>query len=147
MFAEMGNNERTEMPLKFQDSPNPSVFVTTPQVGGTGLNLTAADHAVITQKFWALNEQRQAFAQVVRLGQNRVPHTWLLNTGPNGYENRASDLHQLAGVAQMRVLHDLINRPNITTTMIYRILECRQDHMKRPTEHGDFVLSDGEDEQ
>jgi len=95
MFAEMGNDEQTEMQLKFQDSPNPSVFVTTPKVGGTGLNLTAANHAVITQKFWVLNEQRQAFAQVVRLGQNRVPHRWLLNTGPNGYDNRASDLHQL----------------------------------------------------
>ena len=84
MFAEIGNDERTEMQLKFQDSPNPSVFVTTPKVGGTGLNLTAANHAVIDQKFWVLNEQRQAFAQVFRLGQNRVPHTWLLNTGPNG---------------------------------------------------------------
>jgi len=51
MFVEMGNDERTEMQLKFQDSPNPSVFVTTPKVGGTGLNLTAANHAVITQKF------------------------------------------------------------------------------------------------
>jgi hypothetical protein len=47
----------------------------------------------------------------------------------------------------MRVLHGLINRPNITTTMIYRILECRQDHTKRLTEHGDFMSSDGEDEQ
>jgi hypothetical protein len=56
MFAEMGNDELTEMQLKFQDSPNPSVFVTTPKVGGTGLNLTAANQAVITQKFWVLNE-------------------------------------------------------------------------------------------
>ena len=109
MYAEMGNDERTEMQLKFQDSPNPSVFVTTPKVGGTGLNLTAANHAVITQKFWVLNEQRQAFARVVRLGQNRVPHTWLLNTGPNGYDNTASDLHQLSGVAQMIVLHGSMN--------------------------------------
>jgi len=75
MFAEMGNDEHTEIQLKFQDSPNPSVFVTTPKVGGTGLNLTAANHAVMTQKFWVLNAQRQAFARVVRLGQNRVPHT------------------------------------------------------------------------
>jgi len=109
MFAEMGNDERTEMQLKFEDSPNPSVFVTTPKMGGTGLNLTAANHVVITQKFWVLNEQRQAFARVVRLGQNRVPHTWLLNTGPNSYDNRASDLHQLSGVAQMRFLHGLVN--------------------------------------
>jgi len=65
MFVEMGNDEHTEMQLKFQDSPNPSVFVTTPKVGGTGLNLTAANDAVITQKFWVLNEQRQAFAHVV----------------------------------------------------------------------------------
>jgi len=109
MYAEMGNNERTEMQLKFQDSPNPSVFVTTPKVGGTGLNLTAANDAVITQKFWVLNEQRQAFALVVRLGQNRVPHRWLLNTGLGGYDNRVSDLHQLSGVAQMRVLHGLMS--------------------------------------
>jgi SNF2 family DNA or RNA helicase len=75
MFAEMGNNECTEMQFKFQDSPNPSVCLTTPKVGGTGLNLTAANHAVITQKFWVLNEQHQAFAWVVRLGQNGVPPT------------------------------------------------------------------------
>ena len=48
MYAKMGNDERTEMQLKFQDSRNPSVFRTTPKVGGTGLNLTAANHAVIT---------------------------------------------------------------------------------------------------
>jgi len=65
MYAEMGNNERTEIQLKFEDSPNPSLFVTTPKVGGTSLNLTAANHAVITQKFWVLNEQWQAFARVV----------------------------------------------------------------------------------
>jgi hypothetical protein len=100
-------------------------------VDGTGLNLTTAKHAVITQTFWVLNEQHQASARVVRLGQNIVPRTWLLNTGPNGYDNRASDLHQLSGVAQMSVLHGLINQPNITMTMIYRILECRQDHTKQ----------------
>jgi len=51
MYAEMGNNVRTEMQLKLQESPNPTVFITTPKVGGTGQNLTAANHPVITQKF------------------------------------------------------------------------------------------------
>jgi hypothetical protein len=147
MYAEMGNDDRTEMQLKFQDSPNPSGFVTTLKVGGPGLNLTAANHAVITRKLWELNEHRQAFAQVVRLGQNRVPHTWLLNTEPNGYDNRVSDLHQLSGVAQIRVLHGLMNRPNITTMMISRVLECRQNHTKQLTQQGDFVPSAGEDER
>jgi hypothetical protein len=130
MYTEMGNDEHTEMQLKFEDSPNSAVFVTTPKVGGTGLNHTAANHAVITQKFLVLNEQHQAFSRVVRLGQNRVPHTWLLNTGPNGYDNRVSDLHQLSGVAQMKVLDALMSRSNITTSMIYRILECPDDHTK-----------------
>jgi hypothetical protein len=142
MYADMGNDERTEMQLKFQDSRNPSVFVTTPKVGGTGQNLTAANHAVITQKFWVLNEQRQAFARVVRLGQNRVLHTWLLNTGPGGYDNRASDLHQLSGPAQMKVLHGLMSRPNITTSMIYWILVSREDHTKRLTANDDIFQSD-----
>jgi SNF2 family DNA or RNA helicase len=65
MYAEMGNNEHTKMQLKFQDSPNPSVFVTTHNVSGIGLNLTAANQAVITQKFRILNEQRQAFSWVI----------------------------------------------------------------------------------
>ena len=147
MYAEMGNDECTEMQLKFQDSPNPSVFLTTPKVGGTGLNSTAANHAITTQKIWVLNEQRQAFAQVVRLGQKRDPHTWLFNTGRNGYENRASDLHQLPGVAQMRVLHGVLSRPNIIKTMIYRTLECRQHHTKQLTKYGVFLPSDGEDER
>jgi len=142
MYAEMGNDERTEMQLKFQDSRNPSVFITTPKVGWTGLNLTAANHAVITQKFWVLNEQRQAFAWVVPLGQNRVPHTWLLNTGPGGYDNGASDLHKHSGVAQMRIQHDLMSRPNIMTSMIYWILEAREDHTKRLTENGETLQSD-----
>ena len=147
MYAEMGNDERTEMQLKFQDSPNPSVFVTTPKVGGTGLNLTAANHAVISQKFCVLNEQRQAFAWVVRLGQNRVPHTWLLNTGPGGYDNRASDLYQLSGVAQMRVLQGLMSRPNIMTLMIYRILDCWEDHTKQFAECGDVAPSDHSEDE
>jgi hypothetical protein len=67
MFAEMGNIECTDMPLKFQDLPNPSMFVTTPKVGRTGLNLTAANHAVLTQKIWAFNEQWQVYAPVGRL--------------------------------------------------------------------------------
>jgi hypothetical protein len=146
MYAEWGNNESTEMQLKFQDSPNSSVFETTPKVGGIGINLTVANHAVISEKVWVWNEQCQAIAWVVRLGQDRVPHTCLLNTAPGGYDNRASGLHQLSGVAEMRVLLGLMNRPSITTSMTHRMLECREDHMKEHMESGNVIPSDGEDE-
>ena len=40
-----------------------------------------------------LNEQRQAFGRIVRLGQARQPHCWLLNVGPGGYDDRVTQLH------------------------------------------------------
>jgi hypothetical protein len=43
--------------LKFQDSQNPFVFITTPKEGGPGVNLTAATHAVITEKLCVLTDQ------------------------------------------------------------------------------------------
>jgi len=130
------------MQLKFQDSLNPAVFITTPEVGGTGVNLIAANHPALTQKLWVVNEQWQAFAGVVRLGQKRVPHTWLRNTDPGGYDNCSSDLHQHSAVAQMRVLHVMISQPNIANSMIHRVLEACEDHTMRLTENGDTLQSD-----
>jgi hypothetical protein len=74
MNAVLGNDDRAKTQLKCQQSHIPSVLVTTPNVGGTGQNLTAANHAVITQKFWVLYNQRQVFAQVVWLGKTEY-HT------------------------------------------------------------------------
>jgi hypothetical protein len=62
-------------------------------------------------------------------------HTWLLNTGHGGYDNRVRDLHQHSEVAQIRVLRGLTSRPNIMNTMIYGIVECRKDHTKQLTEY------------
>jgi hypothetical protein len=46
----------------------------------------------------------------------------------------------------MKVQHGLMSRLNITTSIIYRILECHEDHAKLLTEERDVVLSDGKDE-
>jgi len=49
--AAMGNDGRTVRELILQDSQNHSIYITTPKMGGTGLNLTAANHVEITPKF------------------------------------------------------------------------------------------------
>ncbi len=116
---------------EFQSSPQCAVFITTTKIGATGLNLVAANHAVILQKPWVLNEQRQAFGRIVRLGQTRVPHCWLLNTGPNGYDDRVTLLHHKNGAAQMRVLHGLMNSPDISTADVYNVLQTRQEEARR----------------
>ena len=63
-YAEIDNDEYTEMQVKVQDLRNVSELKTTPEVDGTGLNLTAATHAAMTQRFWVLNERWQAFTLV-----------------------------------------------------------------------------------
>jgi len=142
-FADMGNNEHTKMLLRFQDSRNATVCVTTPKVGETGINLTPANHTlIITQKFWLLNEPWQAFAAVIQLWQNRVPHPRILNTGSGGYANPASDINEHSGMAQMGDLHSWMSPPNITMMMIYRILTSHGDHTQRLTENGDTLESD-----
>jgi hypothetical protein len=117
-----------------------------PNVGGPGPNLSAANHVVIAQKFCVSHKQRQAFTRVIRLGQNWVPHTWLLLTGPSGYDNRSSDLHLLSAVAHRTVLHALISQSNITTSMMYRKVVYRMDHTKPVKEQGNIVTSKGENE-
>jgi len=62
--------------------------------------------------------------------------------GPGGYDDCASNLHQHSGVANMKVLQSLMSRPNITTTMIYRILEFHEIHTKWLTLNGATLLSD-----
>jgi len=94
MYAEMGIDELTEMQLKFQDSRNALVFITTPKVGGTGVHVTAANHGVITQKFSVLNKPWQPLAQGVHLGQKRGPHKWLLNRDRGAYDNWICNLPQ-----------------------------------------------------
>jgi len=108
MYAAMGNDECAEMPLKFQDSQNPTMFIMAPKVGRTRLNLATANHEAISQKFWELNEQWQANAHIVWIGRNNVPHILLPNMGPGDYDNHVSDLHRHSRVAQVRVLHVLM---------------------------------------
>ena len=56
MLSDDSPDNRTELMNEFQNTARCAVFLTTTKVGGTGLNLVAANHAVILQKPWVLNE-------------------------------------------------------------------------------------------
>jgi len=143
VYAEIGNDDCAEMQLKFQDSPNPSLFISTPNVGGSHLILTVPNHAVITHMLWKLDEQHPALTWAVRLGQNTARHSWLWNSGPTGWHNSMIDLHELLGVAHMRLLHCLESPPNITTLGVYQVVEYCVDYKKRHLEQSNIMQSDG----
>ncbi|MDH5491009.1 MAG: DEAD/DEAH box helicase [Myxococcales bacterium] len=63
---------RDEMVRRFQEEPHgPGVFVLSVKAGGTGLNLTAANHVFHFDRWWNPAVEDQATDRAYRIGQNR----------------------------------------------------------------------------
>ena len=130
MLSNKSPDDRTELMNEFQNKAQSTIFLTTTKVGCTCLNLVAANYSVILQKPWVLNEQRQTFDRIVRLGQTRQLHCRLLNVGPGGYDDQVTQLHHWSGQAQMRILHGVMNRPDISMEDVYNILQIRKEETR-----------------
>ncbi|MGQ0576800.1 MAG: DEAD/DEAH box helicase [Pseudonocardia sp.] len=63
---------RDEMVARFQDPAGPSVFLLSLKAGGTGLNLTAANHVVHLDRWWNPAVENQATDRAFRIGQRRT---------------------------------------------------------------------------
>lgn len=62
---------RDAMVARFQDEPEPALFVVSLKAGGTGLNLTAANHVVHFDRWWNPAVEDQATDRVFRIGQRK----------------------------------------------------------------------------
>jgi SNF2 family DNA or RNA helicase len=62
---------RDEMVAAFQADERPGVFVLSLKAGGTGLNLTAANHVVHVDRWWNPATEAQATDRAFRIGQRR----------------------------------------------------------------------------
>ncbi|GID31266.1 DEAD/DEAH box helicase [Paractinoplanes brasiliensis] len=62
---------RDEMVAEFQSDERPGVFVLSLKAGGTGLNLTAANHVVHIDRWWNPATEEQATDRAFRIGQQR----------------------------------------------------------------------------
>jgi SNF2 family DNA or RNA helicase len=62
---------RDAMVADFQADPRPGVFVLSLKAGGTGLNLTAANHVVHVDRWWNPATETQATDHAFRIGQDR----------------------------------------------------------------------------
>jgi SNF2 family DNA or RNA helicase len=63
--------DRDEMVAAFQEDQRPGVFVLSLKAGGTGLNLTAANHVVHVDRWWNPATEAQATDRAFRIGQRR----------------------------------------------------------------------------
>jgi superfamily II DNA or RNA helicase len=75
MFLHGGTSKsaRDEMVRRFQDDPRgPRIFVLSVKAGGTGLNLTAANHVFHYDRWWNPAVEDQATDRAYRIGQKRA---------------------------------------------------------------------------
>jgi SNF2 family DNA or RNA helicase len=63
---------RDEMVASFQSGDGPSIFLLSLKAGGTGLNLTAANHVVHLDRWWNPAVENQATDRAFRIGQKRT---------------------------------------------------------------------------
>ncbi len=73
MFLHGGTarSARDEMVRRFQSEDGPAVFVLSLKAGGTGLNLTAANHVVHFDRWWNPAVEDQATDRAFRIGQRK----------------------------------------------------------------------------
>jgi hypothetical protein len=62
---------RDEMVAEFQDAAEPAVFLLSLKAGGTGLNLTAANHVIHVDRWWNPAVEDQATDRAFRIGQRQ----------------------------------------------------------------------------
>ncbi len=62
---------RDELVTRFQSGSGPPVFLLSLKAGGTGLNLTAANHVIHLDRWWNPAVENQATDRAFRIGQTR----------------------------------------------------------------------------
>ena len=72
---------------EFQDGEGPGALVLSLKAGGTGLNLTAANHVVLYDRWWNPAVEDQARDRAWRIGQTQ--HRHLPPPGVPGHRRRA----------------------------------------------------------
>jgi superfamily II DNA or RNA helicase len=67
----LSRTRRDTLVSEFQESARPGIFVLSLKAGGTGLNLTAANHVVHVDRWWNPATEAQATDRAFRIGQQR----------------------------------------------------------------------------
>jgi len=99
-------SERLNIIDEFSSYSGPAVLVLNPRAGGTGLNITAANHVIHYNPEWNPAIEDQATARAHRLGQERpvtVHRLYFENTIEEVIEERLARKRQLANYAVVGV--------------------------------------------
>ncbi|MCX6689572.1 MAG: DEAD/DEAH box helicase [Methanoregula sp.] len=71
LYGKTKREARDEMVARFADKKGPKIFVLSLKAGGTGLNLTAANHVFHIDRWWNPAVEDQATDRAFRIGQTK----------------------------------------------------------------------------
>ncbi|MGH9333162.1 MAG: DEAD/DEAH box helicase, partial [Vicinamibacteria bacterium] len=110
---------RAEVVERFQRDPEVSVFLVSLKAGGTGLNLTAADHVFLFDPWWNPAVEEQAFDRAHRIGQEKPVFVYRL-VAADTVEEKILDLQR-----EKRTLADVASgtAASLTREDLLRLLE------------------------
>lgn len=69
VYLDGNTKDREAVVNQFQEDPNTNLFLISLKAGGTGLNLTAADHVLIYDPWWNEAGEQQAINRAHRIGR------------------------------------------------------------------------------
>ena len=84
---------RMEVVQRFQDDPNPCLFLLSLRAAGTGLNLTTASYVILYDPWWNPAVEAQAIDRTHRIGQTRTVNAYRL-IAPGTVEEKIWELQQ-----------------------------------------------------
>jgi hypothetical protein len=71
LYGGTSKSQRDAMVARFQEADEPVIFLLSLKAGGTGLNLTAANHVIHVDRWWNPAVEDQATDRAFRIGQRR----------------------------------------------------------------------------
>ncbi len=69
--GELEKEEREDEIMKFKNNKETFVFLCSGKIGGEGINLTEANHAIFFNRWWNPSNNSQARDRIIRIGQNK----------------------------------------------------------------------------
>ena len=107
----------------FQDEAGPPVLLISLTAGGTGLNLTAADHVFLLDPWWNPAVEEQAADRAHRIGQDRPVMIYRL-VAKDTVEERVLDLQaRKREIAESALSGAAVGRGGVTREEILALLD------------------------
>ena len=113
---------RGEIVDKFQSEEGPSIFLASLKAGGTGLNLTAADHVFLMDPWWNPAVEEQAADRAHRIGQEKPVNVYRI-VSEKTVEEKVLKLQDRKRQIADAALHNASQAASITKEELMSLLE------------------------